>query len=121
MTQQFEVDWSGLSMTFPPPPKNHCIITTTQDVFLSANKKKAVSELHPFSRNIYYDSFTAAPGELGYGGTLSECEVRSEAEPQSPGFAFGTSSDCTVTWRKIFLKQPMVKTHEKVVKPCKKE
>jgi len=47
-------------------------------------------------QNIYYDSFTAEVGELGYGGTLSECELRSEAEPQSPGFAFGTSSDCTV-------------------------
>lgn len=48
------------------------------------------------SQNIYYDSFTAAPGDLGYVGSLDECRQRSQAEAQSPGFAFSSSNDCTV-------------------------
>ena len=90
-----------------------------QHVFFCQSTKKEGSEWTAPSRNIYYDSFTAEVGELGYGGTLSECELRSEAEPQSPGFAFGTSSDCTVTWRNIFVSnhgKPMRKSIKLKVK-----
>lgn len=48
----------------------------------------------PFARNKQYERYKAAPGEMGYAGTLEECENRSLAEPQSPGFAFSTSNDC---------------------------
>jgi len=52
-----------------------------------------------WQRNIYYDSFTAAPGDLGYVGSLDECRHRSQAEAQSPGFAFSSSNDCTAAGR----------------------
>ena len=47
-------------------------------------------------RNIYYDSFTASTGENGYDGTLAMCESRSASNPQSPGFAFSDTNDCTI-------------------------
>ncbi|CAJ1446427.1 unnamed protein product [Effrenium voratum] len=49
--------------------------------------------------NIYYDSFTAQPGELGYDGLRSTCRQRSDTEPQSPGFAFGTGGECSAPRR----------------------
>lgn len=98
------VDFQWLFLPFIPICfLNPLIINSHNMFFFCQSTIKEGSEWTAPSRNIYYDSFTAEVGELGYGGTLSECELRSEAEPQSPGFAFGTSSDCTVTWRNIFV------------------